>query len=84
VNGFRFDRVRETSDEMMLPGALKYGGLAALTALSAPGELYLHNHRGTGMGGRLKTVYQAAGAADKVSMTAERVEAAKVVGWLLR
>ena len=35
---------------MMLPGALKYGGLPALAALAAPGELYVHNHHGTGCG----------------------------------
>src|SRR6266849_2101703 len=29
VDGFRFDKVAKTDDEMMLPGALKYGGLPA-------------------------------------------------------
>src|SRR5207237_7351567 len=54
VNGFRFEKVRRANDEMMLPGALKYGGLAGLTALAAPGELFVHNNRGTGMGGWLR------------------------------
>src|SRR5205085_2723157 len=50
VNGFRFDKVRRVDDEMMLPGELKYGGLPALAALTAPGELLMHNQRGTGSG----------------------------------
>ena len=62
LNGFRFEKVRTTTDEMMLPGALKYGGLPALAALAAPAELYVHNHRGTGSGQWLKAVYQAANA----------------------
>ena len=40
----RFQNVRTTDDEMMLPGALKYGGLPAFAALCAPAELYVHNH----------------------------------------
>ena len=46
--GFRFEQVKDTGDEMMLPGALKYGGLPAFAALSAPGKLYLHNAKGAG------------------------------------
>ena len=33
---------------MMLPGALKYGGLLALAGTIAPHELYLHNAKGAG------------------------------------
>jgi dienelactone hydrolase len=84
VNRFRFEKVRTTRDEMMLPGALKYGGLAALTAVAAPGELFVHNNRGTGMGGWLKPAYKAAGAEKKVRTSGEKVEAEKVVEWLLR
>jgi dienelactone hydrolase len=83
-DSFRFDKVRTTSDEMMLPGALKYGGLPALAALAAPGELFFHNHRGTGSGQWLKTVYEAADAKDKHQSASEKVADEKVVGWLLR
>lgn len=83
-NGFRYDKVRTTSDEMMLPGALRYGGLPALAALAAPGELYVHNHRGTGSGQWLKAVYEAAGATDKHQRASEKVAEEKVVEWLLR
>ena len=50
VNGFRFEQVKEFDDEMMLPGALKYGGLPGLAAVIAPHELFLHNAKMTGTG----------------------------------
>jgi dienelactone hydrolase len=84
VDGFRFDKVTKTNDEMMLPGALKYGGLPAFAALCAPHELYLYNHKGTGMGQWVKPAYDAARASDHLKMDAEKVEVGKVVEWLLR
>jgi dienelactone hydrolase len=83
-DAFRFDKVRTTTDEMMLPGALKYGGLPALAALAAPAELYVHNPQGTGSGRWLKAVYQAAGAMDKLQTPSEKVTDEKAVEWLLR
>jgi dienelactone hydrolase len=91
LNQFRFDKVTSTGDEMMLPGALKYGDLPALAALCAPGELYLHNQlrprrpladewRETWT----KAAYQAAGVAEHLQETAEKVESEKVIAWLLR
>jgi dienelactone hydrolase len=84
VDRFRFDSVRRTSDEMMLPGVLKYGGLPALAGLSAPGELFVHNLQGSGMGQWLRAVYQAAGADEKLKRSGTPVAADKVVEWLLR
>ncbi|HZY87332.1 MAG TPA: hypothetical protein VFE78_21025, partial [Gemmataceae bacterium] len=81
---FRFDKVRTTGDEMTLPGALKYGGLGALAALAAPGEVFVHNHRGTGSGEWLKAVYAAAGATDQLQRSSEKAAPDKVVEWLLR
>jgi dienelactone hydrolase len=81
---FRFDKVRRTDDEMMLPGALKYDGLPALAALAAPGELHVHNYSGTGSGKWLKGVYEAAGATDKLKRVSEKEAPDKVVEWLLR
>jgi hypothetical protein len=83
-NGFRFDQVRRTNDEMMLPGALKYGGLPALAALAAPGELYVHNYRGTGSGQWLKPVYEAAGAKNKHQRVSAKETDEKIVEWLMR
>jgi hypothetical protein len=83
-DGFRFDKVRTTTDEMMLPGALKYDGLPALAALAAPSELFVHHHEGTGSGRWLKAVYQAAGAMDKLRRLPDKATDEKVVEWLLR
>ena len=41
VGDFSFAGVKDVADPMYLPGGLKYGGLPALAALSAPGELLL-------------------------------------------
>jgi dienelactone hydrolase len=81
---FRFEQVRETGDEMMLPGGLKYGGVAALAAVAAPAELYVHGHRSTGSGEWLKAAYAAAGAADKLQRNGEKTTPEKVLAWLLR
>ena len=66
LDGFRFETCKTTDDPMMLPGALKYGGLPAFAALCAPGELLLHNHRGTGTGRLVADAYRAAGADGKL------------------
>lgn len=81
---FRFDAVQEMNDEMMQPGALKYGGLPALAALSAPAELYIHNHQGTGSGEWLKPVYQVAGKPEQLQKVPDKAAPDKVVEWLLR
>ncbi len=84
LDQFRFEKVRSTSDEMMLPGALKYGGLPAFAALAAPGELLVHNHRGTGSGALLGAAYKAAGTTDRLREEADKLAVDKVVEWLLR
>jgi dienelactone hydrolase len=84
MNRFRFDSVRKMTDEMMLPGAFKYGGLPALAGLAAPGELFIHNQRGTGSGRWLKAVYKAADASDKLERSGDKATPEKVIGWLLR
>ncbi len=84
VNGFRFEKVAAISDEMMLPGAVKYGGLPAFAALAAPGELSVHNNRATGIGQWVKAAYGAAGAIDHLHTSGDQLEADKVAAWLVR
>jgi dienelactone hydrolase len=84
MNQFRFEKVRTMDDDMMMPGALKYGGLPALAALAAPGELYVHNHRGTGSGQWLTAAYQAAGAPQNLHRQSEKASNDTVIAWLLR
>jgi hypothetical protein len=84
LNGFRFEQVKDANDEMMLPGALKYGGLLTLAAAAAPGELYLHNAKGSGPAATLQAVYQAQGQADRLRREDAPADPVAVVGWLLR
>jgi dienelactone hydrolase len=81
---FDFDQVKTTSDEMMLPGALKYGGLSSFAALCAPGELYLHNVRPSSRNDWIKDAYKAAGAEDHLKLQTEKASDDKVLDWLLR
>lgn len=84
LNGFRFEQVKDFDDPMLLPGALKYGGLTTLAALAAPHELYLHNTQGSGPAPFLEAAYQAAGRPDGLVRREQRSDPAAVVAWLLR
>lgn len=84
LNGFRFDGVTRTDDPMMLPGALKYGGLGAALALCAPAEVFAFNHSGTGIGRLAEAAYTAAGGKEKLTRAGEAQPDAAVVRWLLR
>ena len=83
LNGFRFDGMSANDDPMMLPGALKYGGLATFAALCAPHEMLLHNHRGTGTGQLVPQAYKATNAEAKLRREPERMPADQVVTWLM-
>jgi hypothetical protein len=83
LNRFRFDKITDPADPMMLPGAVKYGGLGAFLALCAPGAVLAHNHAGTGTGQLADAAYTAAGAKEKLTRSADQLDAAKVVEWLL-
>jgi dienelactone hydrolase len=80
---FSFADVRSTSDSMMLPGALKYGGLSALAALASPGELYVYNTRGTDATAWLEPAYQSSAAGDHLHLMADSRTPGEVIDWLL-
>lgn len=84
LNQFRFDQIKDVTDENLLPGAVKYGGLPAFLALCAPGELFTHNQSGTGSGQLSKAAYDAAGAKDALKRQAEKAKPEDVVAWLTR
>ncbi len=84
LNQFQFENITDVADPMMLPGAVKYGGMGAFLALCAPGEVLVHNHKGTGTGQVARAAYDAAGAANKLTRSAEKLDAAKVVEWLVK
>jgi hypothetical protein len=41
LGGFDFDAVRETTDEALLPGAVKYGGIRGLASLAGSGRTWI-------------------------------------------
>ena len=84
MSQFRFENIKDTADPMMLPGAVKYGGLPAFLALCAPGEVLVHNHKGTASGKLAKAAYDAAGAPDKLTREEAKLDDLKVVEWLVR
>ena len=84
LNQFDFANIKDTADPMMLPGAVKYGGLGAFLALCAPGEVLVHNHRGTETGRASRAAYEAAGAANKLTRSPDKLDPAKVVEWLVK
>jgi hypothetical protein len=84
ANRFDFSQVHDNSDSMMLPGALKYGGLPAFAALSAPGQLLVHNQAGAGWKEWLGGAYAAAGAEQRLEASSERMLPENAVAWLLR
>jgi dienelactone hydrolase len=84
LNQFRFETIKDAADPMMLPGAVKYGGLPAFLALCAPGKVFVHNHRGTASGRVPRAAYEAAGAADNLTRATEKVDDAKIVEWLVK
>ena len=83
LDQFRFDSILSMNDEMMLPGALKYGGMPALMALAAPNEVYLHNTAGVS-DSWLRSAYKAAAQPDNLNWRENKAEDRQVVDWLLR
>jgi len=84
LNQFRFENIKEVTDENLLPGAVKFGGVPAFLALCAPGEVFAHNHQGTHSGQLSKAAYDAAGAGDKLKRQPEKAKPDEVIAWLTR
>ncbi len=82
LNRFRYENVRTTSDEMMLPGALKYGGISPFVTLIAPHKLCIHNQQGTGAGPWLKSSYEAAGAPNALIRQPLKADSKIIFEWL--
>lgn len=84
LDRFRFEDLKDPADPRMLPGAVKYGGMGAFLAVCAPGPVLVHNHAGTGTGKLAQAAYAAAGAADKLTRSGEKLDDLKVVEWLVK
>ncbi len=84
TGGFRFVDLKSYRDLNFLPGAVKYGDLPALLALSAPHKLWLAGEKGK-LPDVISAAYQPAGSgADVVtSKTTQEKVASAAVAWLL-
>jgi dienelactone hydrolase len=79
---FRFDAIASVDDAMMLPGAMKYGGLPAFAALCAPYRLFVHNTQGADWEQWLKPAYDLT-QKDALRFS-EKATAVQVMDWILR
>jgi dienelactone hydrolase len=79
LNKFTFSAIKSTSDPMLLPGALKYGGILSFQALCAPGALLAHNEASADE--FLSVAY--AGTTGKLTRSADKWSDEKVVQWLI-
>jgi dienelactone hydrolase len=77
--GFRFASLTRVDDPMFVPGAVKYGDVAALLALGAPSPLWL-----AGESGDVKSAYVAAGRAAALTSPQGSADELSVVNWLLQ
>lgn len=80
--GFRFSTITSYRDPQFLPGAVKYGDVPALLALSAPHPLWV----GGEVAAKLKVTTQTYGAAEATqNLTVHEPSAAyeAAVGWLM-
>jgi hypothetical protein len=77
LNGFDFDAVTSANDEMMLPGALKYGGIYGFVPLCAHGETRITNAKKGGQ-------WDLAAKTKGVTLEEKKVEPGELVEWLMK
>lgn len=69
TQGFRFARLKSWKDENFLPGAVKYGDLPAMMAMSAPLPLYVTGE--SSLPEIVTSAYRATGQQDHVELIAK-------------
>jgi dienelactone hydrolase len=84
ANQFDFTQVNSTDDEMMLPGALKYGGLTTAAGLCAPAELLIHNALRGSIKATAEEAYRAARIPGHLTVRTDKLDRGKIVDWLTR
>lgn len=77
LGGFDFDRVTDTTDEMLLPGALKYGGIYGVVPLVEKGEVLLSGARKAGS-------YELATKVKGVTVEEATKSTGELVEWLVK
>ncbi|VTS04284.1 alpha/beta hydrolase family protein [Tuwongella immobilis] len=82
--GFQFEKITKTDDPMMLPGALRFGGMTSVLALCAPGELLIGNHQG-GIDERLlPKMYEWSGKPASLRLDSAVISPGEMVKWMVR
>ncbi len=83
VGGFAFSKITRRDDPMLLPGALKYGGLGGLAALAAPSRLVVGGTDGIPEAELmpLKRIYDVAGG--KLKIETDPISFDSVAGLIL-
>jgi len=82
TRGFRFADLTSYRDPDFLPGAVKYGDLPALLALSAPHPLWIGGEQG-GIPELVRGAYASSGQADHVESSPLQNSADVAVDWLI-
>jgi hypothetical protein len=78
LNRFKFEAVDSMNDEMVLPGALRYGGLPSFARLCTQFPLLVHSAEGTGCENLAKFA-----PAGQVRVERNRIEPVAAVEWIL-
>ena len=81
---FRFDNIQKMDDPMMLPGAVKFGGLGGFAALAAPHNLLVFNNQDEKGAGLLKAAFEAAGAPTGLELGSDARSPDEIVAWLVK
>lgn len=76
LNGFDFDAIQSPSDPLLLPGALKYGGMSGIIALCAGRPTLVCNARESGKSEQARHV-------DAVELQPSMHDKAVLVKWLM-
>lgn len=84
VDADQFDyAIGETvSDDRLLPGVLRFGGLRGFATLAAPAEVWVHSTGERFDASWMKAAYDLAGAGDKLRVSKTPAETADIVAWL--
>ncbi len=82
LNRFSFASVRRADHPMLLPGALKYGGLGVAACLSAPTKLWLYNLAGERTRRWSKAGYAAQNVTEQLTLSADPPDDLALVRWL--
>ena len=83
TQSFRFAQLKSWKSADFLPGAVKYGDLPTLLALSAPEKIWIGGDEE--IPAIVKSAYDAAGATDKVASGGARLDTTSAaIDWLLQ